>query len=156
MKVEVDEKARVRSAILVDFILSVEIIILALSTTVEATLIVQIITVSIIALLATVGVYGLVGLIVRMDDAGLVLMRSNQGGIRQLGSLMVQGLPVLVRIIGAIGTAALILVAGGIFHHIEAVHDLFHSWPGLLVDGLLGLVVGGLALLIVSGMKRFS
>ena len=157
VKVEVDEKARVRSAILVDFILSVEIIILALSTAVEATLIVQIITVSIIALLATVGVYGLVGLIVRMDDAGLVLMRSNQGGIRQLGSLMVQGLPVLVRIIGAIGTAALILVAGGIFHHhLPQVHHWVGALPGLVADTLLGLVGGTVVFLFIALVKRLK
>ena len=155
VKVEVDEKSRVRSAILVDFILSVEIIILALSSAVEATLTVQIITVSIIALLATVGVYGLVGLIVRMDDAGLVLMRSKQGAIRQLGSLMVRGLPVLVRIIGAIGTAALILVAGGIFHHhLPHVHHWVASLPGLVADTLLGLVGGGVVFLVITLVKR--
>jgi len=151
-----DEKARIRSAVLVDFILSVEIIILALSEVVDADLLVQVLVVSIIALVATVGVYGLVALIVRMDDAGLALAEREEAWAQSLGRGMIRALPILIRIIGHIGTVALLLVAGGIFHHIEAVHDLFHSWPGLLVDGLLGLVVGGLALLIVSGMKRFS
>lgn len=151
-----DEKARIRSAVLVDFILSVEIIILALSQVVDADLLVQVLVVSIIALVATVGVYGLVALIVRMDDAGLALAEREEAWAQSLGRGMVRALPILIRIIGHIGTVALLLVAGGIFHHIEAVHHLFHGWPGLLVDGLLGLVVGGLALLIVSGVKRFS
>ena len=101
------------------------------------------------------GVYGLVGLIVRMDDAGLVLMRSKQRAIRQLGSLMVRGLPVLVRIIGAIGTAALILVAGGIFHHhLPHVHHWVASLPGLVADTLLGLVGGGVVFLVITLVKR--
>ena len=151
-----DEKARIRSAVLVDFILSVEIIILALSQVVDADLLVQVLVVSIIALVATVGVYGLVALIVRMDDAGLALAEREEAWAQSLGRGMVRALPILIRIIGHIGTVALLLVAGGIFHHIEAVHHLFHGWPSLLVDGLLGLVVGGLALLIVRGVKRFS
>ena len=123
---------------LVDFILSVEIIIIALSQVVESDLIVQVLVVSLIALVATVGVYGLVALIVRMDDAGLALTEREEAWAQSLGRGMVRALPILIRIIGHIGTVALLLVAGGIFHHIEAVHHLFHGWPGLLVDGLLG------------------
>jgi len=150
-----DEKMRIRSAVLVDFILSVEIIIIALSQVVEAGLVVQIAVVSIIALMATVGVYGMVALIVRMDDAGLALIERDQVWIQSLGRGMVRALPALIRIIGHVGTAALLLVAGGIFHHIEAVHHVFHGWPGLLVDGMLGLAVGGIALLVVEAARRW-
>jgi predicted DNA repair protein MutK len=143
--VQVDEKVRIRSAVLVDFILSVEIIILALSSASDAALPVQIVSVSIIAMVATVGVYGLVGLIVRMDDAGLVLMKSTSSGVQRLGRAMVQGLPLLIRIIGAVGTAALILVAGGIFHHhLPHVHHWVEALPGLVADTLLGFVGGTL------------
>ena len=151
-----DEKARIRSAVLVDFILSVEIIIIALSQVVDADLIVQVLVVSIIALVATVGVYGLVALIVRMDDAGLALAEREEAWAQSLGRGMVRALPILIRIIGHIGTVALLLVAGGIFHHIEAVHHLFHGWPGLLVDGLLGLIVGGLAVLGAAGIRQLT
>ena len=143
--IQVDEKARVRSAVLVDFILSVEIIILALSSAADASLMVQAISVSIIALVATVGVYGLVGLIVRMDDAGLVLMKQSSPGLQRLGKGMVRGLPVLIRIIGAIGTGALILVAGGIFHHhLPHVHHWVAPYPSLMADAVLGLIGGTL------------
>ena len=149
-----DEKTRIRSAVLVDFILSVEIIIIALSQVVDADLIVQVLVVSIIALVATVGVYGLVAFIVRMDDVGLALAVREEVWAQSLGRGMVLALPILIRIIGHIGTVALLLVAGGIFHHIDAVHHLFHGWPGLLVDGLLGLVVGGLAVLGAAGIRH--
>lgn len=149
-----DEKTRIRSAVLVDFILSVEIIIIALSQVVDADLIVQVLVVSIIALVATVGVYGLVAFIVRMDDVGLALAVREEVWAQSLGRGMVLALPILIRIIGHIGTVALLLVAGGIFHHIDAVHHLFHGWPGLLVDGLLGLAVGGLAVLGAAGIRH--
>jgi len=149
-----DEKTRIRSAVLVDFILSVEIIILALSQVVEADLIVQVLVVSIIALVATVGVYGLVALIVRMDDAGMALMKRDAAWAQTLGRGLVRALPILIRVISHGGTVALLLVAGGIFHHIEAVHHVFHGWPGLLVDGLLGLTVGGFSVLFVAGCRR--
>lgn len=149
-----DEKARIRSAVVVDFILSVEIIIIALSQVVDSPLSVQIAAVSIIALVATVGVYGLVALIVRMDDAGLALAEREEAWAQSLGSGMVRALPILIRIIGHVGTVALLLVAGGIFHHIEAVHHVFKGWPGLLVDGLLGAGIGGLAVLAKAGVDR--
>jgi len=151
-----DEKARIRSAVLVDFILSVEIIIIALSQVVESDLIVQVLVVSLIALVATVGVYGLVALIVRMDDAGLALAEREEAWAQSLGRGMVSALPILIRIISHVGTVALLLVAGGIFHHIQAVHQVFHGWPGLLVDGLLGLIVGGLAVLGAAGIRHLT
>jgi len=153
--VEVDEKARIRSAVLVDFILSVEIIILALSSAADAALPVQIVSVSIIALLATVGVYGLVGLIVRMDDAGLVLMQQSSVVFKSVGRGMVLGLPVLIRLIGAVGTAALILVAGGIFHHhLPLVHGWRGILPGWVFDAILGLIGGALTFVVVKMCGR--
>jgi predicted DNA repair protein MutK len=149
-----DEKARIRSAVLVDFILSVEIIILALSQVVESELIVQVLVVSIISLVATVGVYGLVALIVRMDNAGYALAERDTKWVQNLGMGMVRALPILIRIISHVGTLALLLVAGGIFHHIDVVHHVFHGWPGLVVDGLLGLIVGGLAVLGAAGIRQ--
>ena len=149
-----DEKARIRSAVLVDFILSVEIIILALSQVVESELLVQVLVVSIISLVATVGVYGLVALIVRMDNAGYALAERDTKWVQKLGMGMVRALPILIRIISHVGTLALLLVAGGIFHHIDVVHHVFHGWPGLVVDGLLGLIVGGLAVLGAAGIRQ--
>ena len=139
---------------IVDFILSAEIIIIALSQVVDADFIVQVMVVSIIALVATVGVYGLVALIVRMDDAGMALMEHDEVWAQSLGKSMVLALPKLIRIISHVGTVALLLVAGGIFHHIDVVHHFFHGWPGLVVDGLLGVLVGSVALALkAAGLK---
>src|SRR5690606_32946029 len=88
----VDEKAKVKSAITTDFILSVEIVIIALGTVLDKDLTVQILTVSAVALIATVGVYGIVALIVRMDDAGFKLIKrsNNKGFLFSLGNLLVK------------------------------------------------------------------
>ena len=75
---ENEEKAKIKSAITTDFILSIEIVIIALGTVLNQSLAIQIITVSIVAILATVGVYGIVALIVRMDDAGYKLIRKSK------------------------------------------------------------------------------
>ena len=147
------EREKVRSAILVDFILSIEIVIIALGTVTEAELALQALTVSVVAVLATVGVYGLVALIVRMDDAGLALMDLKNDAAVAVGRLLVRGLPVLIKVIGAVGTAALILVSGGIFvHHLEPVHELLHAWPGWLAEVAAGLAVG----LIVFGAVNLT
>ncbi len=150
----VDEKQRIRSAALVDFILSVEIVIIALGTVTEAELAVQAMAVSIVAVLATIGVYGLVALIVRIDDAGLAMMDWEVNGAAQLGRFMVRALPLLIKVIGAFGTAALILVAGGIFmHHVPLVHDAFHAWPLWLAEVIAALAAGLVGFAAVRGIQ---
>lgn len=141
------ESEKIRSAILVDFILSIEIVIIALGSVSDAAFPVQIAVVSGIAVLATIGVYGLVAAIVRMDDAGLALMRRDSTAAQSFGGFLVRALPLLIKAIGAVGTAALILVSGGIFvHHLPFVHDAFHALPDLAAEILAGLIVGLVAL----------
>ncbi|WP_332913006.1 DUF808 family protein [Algoriphagus boritolerans] len=114
------EKQKIKSAITTDFILSVEIVIIAMSTVVDKPLGTQIAVVSVIALIATVGVYGIVGLIVRMDEFGMKLINLNQqtdSFSDKVGKLLVSALPWVIRSLGVIGTLALLLVAGGIFAH---------------------------------------
>lgn len=144
------EKAKAKSAIRTDFILSIEIVMITLGTVMESSLTLQIIVVSLIALLATVGVYGLVALIVRMDDAGFFLIdwAGKMQGIRStaaawLGSLLVTSLPWVIRGLGIIGTIAMLLVGGGMFtHNIEYVHHALAFMPSLLADFIVGFVVG--------------
>ena len=149
-----DEKRKIRSAALVDFILSVEIVIIALGTVAEAELAVQAATVSVVAVLATIGVYGLVALIVRIDDAGLAMMDWDVPGAQTTGRFLVRALPVLIKVIGAIGTAALLLVSGGIFvHHVPFVHDLLHAWPIWLAEVVCGILAGSLVMAVVQGVR---
>ena len=151
------EKSKIKSAVTTDFILSVEIVIIALGTVLDSTLTIQIITVSIVALLATIGVYGIVALIVRMDDAGYKLIkRSNDKGIlAKLGNLLVKALPIVIRFLAVIGTFALILVSGGIFvHNIEYLHHLLPNFPSIVKEFGLGLVAGLLVVGVVTGVKK--
>ncbi len=151
------EKAKIRSAITTDFILSVEIVIIALGTVLKQPLTVQIITVAIVAIIATVGVYGLVALVVRMDDVGYALIsRSKNGGMMSgLGRLLVKLLPLIIRAFSVVGTIALLLVSGGIFiHNIEALHHILPTMPGILVELCMGIVVGLIALLLVILGKK--
>lgn len=152
-----EEKTKIKSAITTDFILSVEIVIIALGTVLDQSLNVQIITVSVVAFLATIGVYGIVALIVRMDDFGFKLIRksNNKGFLTSLGNTLVKALPYVIKFLGFIGTIALILVAGGIFaHNIDYFHHFLPQIPATLKEVILGLTIGTLAFLIISLTKK--
>lgn len=151
------EKEKVKSAVTTDFILSLEIVIIALGSVAHQNLTIQIITVAAVALLATVGVYGIVAVIVRMDDAGYKLIKKSNGKglFAALGELLVKGLPVIIKVLGAVGTVALILVSGGIFvHNVEYIHHLFPNLPSIVKEFGVGLVVGLAAVLVMTGFKK--
>ncbi|MDA9563542.1 DUF808 domain-containing protein [Flavobacteriales bacterium] len=152
------EKKKIKSAIIVDFILSVEIVIIALSVVIKESLILQVLAVSATAIFATIGVYGLVALLVRIDDLGLALINSANGdkSFRQkIGLLLVKSLPIIIKGLSIIGTIAMLLVAGGIFlHNIHSLHELFKSIPTLLSELFVGTAVGISAYLLVAGFNR--
>jgi predicted DNA repair protein MutK len=154
----IEEKAKVKSAITTDFILSVEIVIIALSTVLKEALLVQIITVCVVSLVATVGVYGLVALIVRMDDAGFKLIKAsnNKGPLNALGRILVNALPIIVKILSVVGTIALFLVSGHIFHdNMPQLHNgLPQGTPTLVAEIVFSVVAGLLVLLIVTIVKK--
>jgi predicted DNA repair protein MutK len=148
-----EEKAKIKSAITTDFILSVEIVIIALSTVLDESISKQILTVSIVSVLATVGVYGIVGLIVRMDDFGFLLIKKSgeKGLLNSVGLLLVKTLPLLIQFLAIVGTIALILVSGGIFsHNIEYLHHILPTWPDMLKEAIFGVLGGLLTILIVT------
>jgi len=153
------EKKKIKSAITTDFILSVEIVIIAMSTVVDKPLLNQIAVVSVIALIATVGVYGIVALVVRMDEFGfkLIALNDREDSISdKIGWMLVNALPYFVRGIGFIGTLALLLVSGGIFaHNLPFFHDLLSSWPDLPREFLFGLAVGIVVLVPVLVFQKF-
>ncbi|WP_443947413.1 DUF808 domain-containing protein [Pedobacter sp. AW1-32] len=151
------EKTKVKSAITTDFILSIEIVIIALGTVIDETLTIQIITVAAVALLATVGVYGIVALIVRMDDAGYKLIKraNNKGFLAKLGALLVKSLPVIIRVLSVVGTIALILVSGGIFaHNIDQLHHVLPELTSIIRESLFGIVAGLIAVALITGGKK--
>ena len=152
------EKEKIKSAIVTDFILSVEIVIIALGTVIGKPISSQIMVVSIIAIVATVGVYGIVALIVRMDELGLRLMnlsKKENSFTKTLGNILVQALPKVIKSLSVIGTIALILVAGGIFvHNVDFLHHILPQLPAIVTEFIIGLVIGVLVLGIVNLVKK--
>lgn len=144
------EKEKIKGAVRTDFILSAEIIVIALGVVAEAALGQRILVLSIIAILMTIGVYGLVALIVKMDDIGLWLMQRQGQDVltqinRRIGWGLVQAVPYLMRLLSVLGTAAMFLVGGGIIvHGLPWLHDWvveFAQWS-LLLNAGIGILCG--------------
>ena len=152
------EKDKIKSAILTDFILSVEIVIIALGTVSQEELLTQILVVTVIALIATVGVYGIVALIVRMDEFGAKLIDLNEqtdSFSDKVGRFLVMALPKVIKGLSIIGTIALMLVSGGIFtHNIHFLHGILENIPSMIVEFFIGLIVGAIVLAVVMLGKK--
>jgi predicted DNA repair protein MutK len=158
------EATKIKSAIRTDFILSIEIVMIALGTVMTQKFMVQVAVVSFIAVLATIGVYGIVALLVRMDDMGLYMTRRASQGLGVwakildgTGRLLIASLPWVIRILGVIGTIAMLMVGGGMFtHNIEAVHHALAFMPSLLATLLCGLIVGSVLVGLQLIFQRIS
>lgn len=170
------EKAKIKGAIRTDFILSAEIIVIALGTVAAVSLSKQVAVLSSIAILMTVGVYGLVAAIVKLDDGGLYLLQRQGDGaaklLRALGAGILKLAPWLMKSLSVIGTAAMFLVGGGILiHGIPGSHEFIHhleevvaGWPGIgaalawlmstLVNGVGGILAGAVVLGFVALVQR--
>lgn len=152
------EKGKIKSAIVTDFILSIEIVIIALGAVIKEPLGTQIAVVSIVALIATVGVYGIVALIVRMDEFGahLIAINEEDNSISdKIGRFFVSALPMVIKSLSVIGTIALLLVSGGIFvHNVSFLHGIFPKVPSLIVEFAVGLITGFLVFLIYKGIRK--
>ena len=162
------EKQKVKGAIRTDFILSAEIIVIALGTVQgQGTLFDRIVVVSFVAVLMTVGVYGLVAVIVKLDDLGFYLNRrsDNLGILSTLGNGLIRFAPKLMKGLTVVGTLAMFFVGGGIIvHNIPLVHHSLETLLGAqqntafgtmlampLLNGLVGLVIGLLLVAILAG-----
>lgn len=152
------EKDKIKSAIVTDFILSVEIVIIALGTVIGKPISSQIAVVSIVALIATIGVYGIVAIIVRMDEVGFKMIqhsKKEKSLLKTIGNILVQALPIVIKALTVIGTIALLLVSGGLFvHNIEFLHHLLPQFPSILKEFIIGLVAGFIVLGIVNLFKK--
>jgi predicted DNA repair protein MutK len=154
------EKSKIKSAIITDFILSLEIIMIALGTVTNYSLLIQVAVVSLVSIIATIGVYGIVALMVRIDDIGfrLIKISENKKGLvktifYKTGTGLVWVLPKLIKLIAIIGTLAMLLVGGGLFvHNIPSIHDFFHFLPNIISELIVGLTVGFVAYLLWKGL----
>jgi predicted DNA repair protein MutK len=156
------ERDKIKGAIRTDFILSAEIIVIALGTLEGQPMVTKAAVLVAISLAMTVGVYGLVAGIVKMDDAGLALSKSGSGAARALGRGLLGFAPRLMKFLSIAGTAAMFLVGGSILAHgIAPVHHAVAgfvagipaAWQTLgsfvvpmLADAAVGIVAGGLVL----------
>ena len=166
------EKKKIKGAIRTDFILSAEIIVIALGTVKGVPMLTQVLVVSGIALVMTIGVYGLVAGIVKLDDAGLQLIQEKASGAwagfkRALGRGILRVAPYLMKTLSFVGTAAMFLVGGGILVHgipiaydgVHHISEVVKSMPlgnilgaitPILLNGVAGVIAGGLVLLGVN------
>lgn len=156
--VEFNEQARIKGAIRTDFVLSTEIIVIALGV-ISGSLLEKAITLTIIAILMTVGVYGVVALIVKIDDIGLWLMKKPVAALRPVGQGFVSVMPYLMKSLTVIGTLAMLMVGGGILLHnglAHFAHYLEHLQPPyfatLLSSFIVPIVLGFVAGLLLVGL----
>lgn len=156
------ERDKVKGAIRTDFILSAEIVAITLGIVADAPLLNQILILSGIAILVTVGVYGLVGIIVKLDDMGYWLVKKSSALARSVGNGLLAVAPRLMKLLSIVGTLAMFLVGGGIIvHGIAPLHHAVEQWAGeqsaliasLLPTGVnlvLGFIVGAV---VLAGVK---
>jgi predicted DNA repair protein MutK len=165
------EADKIKGAIRTDFVLSAEIVVIALGTVADQPFTTQVAVLSGIGLIMTVGVYGVVAGIVKMDDLGLHLLTRSGALLRTIGRGLLLAAPRLMKALTVIGTAAMFMVGGGILTHgIAPLHHLIEQVAGLaggiagvggvlkaltpvVFDLLVGLAAGALALL---GVHAFA
>lgn len=172
------EKLKVNGAVRTDMILSAEIMAIALADVSASPILTQAVVLLIVGVAITIGVYGVVGLIVKMDDIGLHLAERRAAGVRALGRGMVKTMPILMQALSVIGTAAMIWVGGGILvhgfdvlgwhlpegiiHHAAEVagHAVGAAGPVVAwlvtaaLSGVLGLVVGAVIAAVVHQIHK--
>jgi uncharacterized protein len=165
------EKEKVKGAVRTDFILSAEIVVIALGTVATAPFLTQVMVLSTVAIVITIGVYGLVAGIVRLDDAGLWLCaREGDGAFAKLQRATGRGIlalaPWLMKALSVVGTAAMFLVGGSILMHgipgaEEFIHHLVAGLGGIVasvasmfLDGVAGILAGAIVLAVVSLASR--
>jgi predicted DNA repair protein MutK len=172
------EKDKIKGAIRTDFILSAEIIVIALGTVATAAFSKQVVVVSVIAVVMTIGVYGLVAGIVKLDDLGLHLMLKKGKSfykqlLRKIGEKLLALTPYLMRTLSVLGTAAMFMVGGSIIghgvpalhHFIEHIAEVMLNLPvvggvlsiisPILVDAIIGLIVGAICVAVFEIGKKF-
>ncbi|MFT5692897.1 MAG: putative DNA repair protein MutK [Oceanicoccus sp.] len=172
------EKKKIKGAIRTDSILSAEIVVIALGIVKDAAFLQQVIVVSLIAAVITIGVYGTVAAIVKLDDAGMYLLKTDSTGLvgnikKGFGQSILNMCPYLMKTLSIVGTAAMFLVGGGILiHGIPNSHAILHSLNETLAstpivenipqfvntniyNALVGIAAGAIVVFAVDILKKF-
>ncbi|ALB70135.1 DUF808 family protein [Cronobacter muytjensii] len=163
---KVYERDKVKGAVRTDFILSAEIVAITLGIVAEEPLLSQVLVLSGIALLVTIGVYGIVGVIVKLDDMGYWLADKRSALARGVGKGLLVAAPWLMKILSVLGTVAMFLVGGGIVvHGVAPLHHVIEHWAhGLggvgaavmptVLNLVLGFIIGAVVLAVVKFIGR--
>lgn len=173
-----DEKVIIGSATRTDFVLSAEIMVISLNEVAHEPFLTRALILVAVAFLMTVLVYGAVGLIVKMDDIGLVLAQKQRQFSQKLGRGLVKGMPIVMSVLSKVGVVAMLWVGGhllltgmdelgwhapyGFVHHVEMlVHDASGAAGGVLgwlvntaFSCLTGLIIGSLLTVVILGIKK--
>jgi predicted DNA repair protein MutK len=171
------EEALVAGAIRTDFILSAEIMVISLNEVADEALLSRALILVFVAFVITIGVYGVVGLIVKMDDVGLHLAKTRTGGAAQAGRGLLKGMPIVLAVLANVGIAAMLWVGGHILlvgldelgvhplydfvHHVEEdVHEALGGVGGWLTNtafsAIFGLLVGAVVVAVMHRIKHRS
>jgi len=160
------EKDKIKGAVRTDFILSAEIVAITLGIVADAPLLNQVLVLAGIAILVTIGVYGLVGVIVKLDDMGYWLADKRSALARGIGKGLLAVAPWLMKSLSVIGTLAMFLVGGGIVvHGIAPLHHAIEHFAGAhgavvaavlptLINLVLGFIIGALVVAVVKGVEK--
>ncbi|MEA1065307.1 DUF808 family protein [Erwinia sp. HR93] len=160
------ERDKVKGAVRTDFILSAEIVAITLGIVADAPLLNQVLILAGIAILVTIGVYGLVGIIVKLDDMGFWLAERRAALARMAGKGLLVLAPWLMKSLTFVGTLAMFLVGGGIVvHGIPAMHHAVERWAAqgnalvaatlpVAVNLIFGFLLGCVVLLVITGIER--
>jgi uncharacterized protein len=165
------EQMRTASAIRTDFILSAEIMAISYAIVVTEPFFMQAVTLAIVAVGMTVLVYGFVAIIVKADDVGLyVAQHGKRAWLQSAGRTLVRIMPGLLKILGYVGTAAMLWVGGGIIiHSVPFLHHVMEGivhtiqWKGFaawvleaVLSGIFGIAAGYIVVFLLHSYKRFK
>lgn len=160
------EEQKVKSAIKTDFILSFEIIVIALSLLGQSEFIVKLAVLVIVGVLTTVGVYGIVAFIIKLDDIGFYFQDKKSNLAQAFGTALVKSMPILIKVISIVGTVAMLAVGGGIVAHethalvfLDESIKSFASFSGILEflsQVIFGIFIGFIAVKIYGFIKKMK
>ena len=168
------EEQKIKGAVRTDFILSAEIIVIALDIVEKSSFSTRLGVLVGVGILMTIGVYGLVAVIVKLDDIGMYLQKKPGKALRRLGNFILHSAPYLMKFLSVAGTVAMFLVGGGILaHKIDFLHhgvEFVSEWAAqaplfgwllktgtvMLTQTIIGLATGAIVLVAVTAWKKLS
>lgn len=164
------EQEKIQGAIRTDFILSAEIVVIALGIVQGSAITQQVLVLVVIAIAMTIGVYGLVAAIVKFDDLGLYCLQQQQWALQRLGRGILLSCPMIMKLLAIAGTIAMFLVGGGIIaHSLPPLHHglqllqqaplmaaIPHDVLSVLFNAATGILAGSICLLLMKGYRQLA